>query len=203
MSDTTNSDAKNAEELKNNDEAQAKQDSEDVLEHDDDNKNSASTDETIQEVKEDWKNKYYYVLAEMDNSRKRFQGEKENLIKYGNEKILSNLIGVIDNFDHSIKALENDKDPRIKNILHGIEMVRKQFTDVLSKEGLSCIDSVGQDFNPNFHEAMAKQKVEGKRDNEIIFEYQKGYVLNGRLIRPAKVIVAENKTEQEDVNNNN
>jgi len=203
MSDTTNSDAKNAEEFKNNDEAQAKQESKDVVEHDDENKSSAETDETIQEVKEDWKNKYYYVLAEMDNSRKRFQREKENLIKYGNEKILSNLIGVIDNFDHSIKALESDQDPRIKNILHGIEMVRKQFTDVLAKEGLDCIDSVGQDFNPNFHEAMAKQEVEGKRDNEIIFEYQKGYVLNGRLIRPAKVIVAENKTKQEEENNNN
>jgi len=203
MSDTTNSDAKNAEELKNNDETQAKQENEDVLVHDDDNKGSAGTDEAIQEVKEDWKNKYYYVLAEMDNSRKRFQREKENLIKYGNEKILSNLIGVIDNFDHSIKALENDQDPRIKNILHGIEMVRKQFTDVLAKEGLNCIDSVGQDFNPNFHEAMAKQEAKGKRDNEIIFEYQKGYVLNGRLIRPAKVIVAENNTKQEDENNNN
>ena len=181
-----------------------KQEGEDALERsNDDNDGAENIDETIQEVKEDWKNKYYYVLAEMDNSRKRFQREKENLIKYGNEKILSNLIGVIDNFDHSIKAMENDQDPRIKNILNGIEMVRKQFTDVLAKEGLDCIDSIGQDFNPNFHEAMAKQPVEGKRDNEIIFEYQKGYVLNGRLIRPAKVIVAENKTKQEQEKNNN
>lgn len=141
----------------------------------------------------DYKAKYYYIAAEMDNYRKRMEREKENLIKYGNERVLSDLIQIIDNFERTIEMLKPDQDPKIKNIVTGIDMVQKLFIDTLSKHGLTTVESVGKDFDPNFHEAMAQEYVEGAKPNEVIKEFQKGYTLNGRLLRAAKVVVASDK----------
>lgn len=141
---------------------------------------------------EDFKAKYYYLAAEFDNTRKRFEREKENLLKFGTEKILSNLINVVDNFDLTVAALKNDNDDKVQNIVKGIEMIRTQFLDVLKQNGLTQVESLGKVFDPNFHEAVAQAPAPGKEDQEVITEYQKGYVLNGRLLRAAKVVVANN-----------
>ncbi|MCK5073337.1 MAG: nucleotide exchange factor GrpE [Bacteriovoracaceae bacterium] len=153
-----------------------------------------------EEEKEDYKSKYFYLAAELDNQRKRMHREKENLIKYGNEKILRSLIEVMDNFDHTIDALQDEVDEKSKNIMTGVAMIRKQFLDVLDKNGLESIESIGKMFDPNFHEAMAGQPVPDKKEGEVITEYRKGYILNGRLLRPSRVIVAkaleENKKDK-------
>ncbi len=141
----------------------------------------------------DYKAKYFYIAAEMDNYRKRMEREKENLLKYGNEKVLQDLIQVVDNFDRTLEMLKDDEDQKVKAIVTGLNMVNKQFLDTLGKQGLSPIESIGKDFDPNFHEALAQEYVEGKRPNEIIKEFQKGYILNGRVIRAAKVVVASDK----------
>ncbi len=141
----------------------------------------------------DYKAKYFYIAAEMDNYRKRMDREKENLLKYGNEKVLMDLIQVVDNFDRTIDMLKGDEDAKVKNIVTGLNMVNKQFLDTLVKQGLTSIESVGKDFDPNFHEALAQEHMEGKRPNEVIKEFQKGYILNGRVIRAAKVVVASDK----------
>lgn len=146
-----------------------------------------------QSVSEDYKAKFYYLAAESENMRKRFEREKDNWIKYGNEKILSSLLEVVDNLDLTLGALVNENDAKVKNIGIGIEMVRKQFLEVLGQNGLTLIESMGKIFDPNFHEAMGQKPAEGKKENEIIFEYKKGYLLNGRLLRAAKVIVAKNE----------
>jgi len=141
----------------------------------------------------DFKAKYYYIAAEMDNYRKRMEREKENLLKYGNEKVLSDLLQVVDNFERTIDMLKHDQDPKIKNIVVGIDMVQKQFIDTLSKHGLTPVQTIGKDFDPNFHEAMAQEYVEGAKPNQVVKEFQKGYTLNGRLLRAAKVVVANDK----------
>lgn len=141
----------------------------------------------------DYKAKYFYIAAEMDNYRKRMERERENLVKFGNERVLSDLIEVMDNFERTIQMLKFDEDEKVKNILTGLEMVSKQFLDTLTKHGLTPVEAIGKDFDPNFHEAMAQEYVEGKKPNEIIKEYQKGYTLNGRLIRASKVVVASDK----------
>jgi molecular chaperone GrpE len=150
--------------------------------------------ENLEEKKkeEDFKSKFYYLAAEMDNMKKRYEREKENFLKYGNEKILSGLVEVIDNLDRSLDAIKNEQDEKIKSIVTGIDMVRNQFLTVLKNNGLERIESVGQIFDPNFHEALAQQPAEGKQDQEVIMEYQTGYVLNGRLLRAAKVVIAKN-----------
>lgn len=141
----------------------------------------------------DYKAKYFYVAAEMDNYRKRMEREKESLLKYGNERVLSDLIEVIDNFERTVDMLKGDQDEKIKNIVTGLDMVRKQFLDTTAKHGLAPVEAVGKDFDPNFHEALAQEYVEGKKPNEVVREYQRGYTLNGRLLRAAKVVVANDK----------
>jgi molecular chaperone GrpE len=141
---------------------------------------------------EDFKQKFYYLAAEFENARKRFEREKDSLAKYGNEKVMSSLLEVVDNFERTAGALDLDQDPKTKNIAIGINMVKKQFLDVLASFGLTQVESLGKTFDPNFHEAMAQQPVEGKPDQEIIQVYAQGYVLNGRLIRAAKVVIVKN-----------
>jgi molecular chaperone GrpE len=149
--------------------------------------------EELKKEEIDYKAKYFYVAAEMDNYRKRMEREKENLLKYGSERILSDLLEVVDNFERTIDMLKPDEDPKIKNIVIGLDMVKKQFLDTTSKHGLTAVDAVGKDFDPNFHEAIAQEYQEGAKPNQIIKEFQKGYTLNGRLVRPAKVVVANDK----------
>lgn len=155
----------------------------------------AMAEEKKAEKKEevDFKAKYFYIAAEMDNFRKRMEREKENILKFGNERVLSDLLGVIDNFDLTIGMLTADQDEKVKNIVIGLDMVKKLFLDTLSKHGLTLVESVGKDFDPNFHEAVAQEYAEGKKPNEVIKEFQKGYILNGRLLRPSKVVVASDK----------
>lgn len=169
-------------------------------ENNNDDKNKTETAEataeaTVESKKDevDFKAKYYYIAAEMDNYRKRMEREKENLLKYGNERVLSDLIQVVDNFDRTIDMLKPDQDDKVKNIVTGLDMVRKQFAETLVKHGLTPIEAIGKDFDPNFHEALAQEYAEGKKPNEVIKEFQKGYTLNGRLVRPAKVVVASDK----------
>jgi molecular chaperone GrpE len=141
---------------------------------------------------EDFKNKFYYLAAEMENMKKRHERDMQNQIKYGNEKVLKGLIEVVDNLDRTIQAIANDEDDKVKNIHVGIDMVKKQFMDTLQANGLEKVEALGKTFDPNFHEAMAQQPAEGKEDDEVIQVYQEGYTLNGRLIRAAKVVIAKN-----------
>lgn len=142
---------------------------------------------------QNFRNKYYYLAAEMENFKKRTQKEKENLLKYANEKLLLDLLDVVDNFDRTLTALRKDEDKKIQNIVAGIDMVSKQFSGILQKYDLTPVESVGKEFDPNFHEAVAQKSIVGREDNEIIEEYQKGYLLNGRLLRPSKVMVAKSE----------
>jgi molecular chaperone GrpE len=139
----------------------------------------------------DWKAKYYYLAADFENARRRFQKEKEDIAKYGVEKVMRDLMDVVDNLDRTIDMLKGDQDPKVKNIVYGVDMVRKMFTDCLSKNGLTEVETTGKEFDPNFHEAMSQVEAEGKKTNDIVQVFQKGYLLNGRLARAAKVVVAK------------
>lgn len=153
----------------------------------------AGAEETTKAEEIDWKSKYYYQAAEMENFRKRAERERENQLKYGSEKILRDLLDVVDNFERTVDMLKFDEDQKVKNIVIGLDMVKKIFLDSLGKHGLTQLESLGKDFDPNFHEAMAQEYQEAKRPNEVLKEFQKGYVLNGRLLRAAKVVVASDK----------
>jgi molecular chaperone GrpE len=141
----------------------------------------------------DWKSKYYYLAADYENFRKRSEKERDDVRKFGSQNILSDLLQVVDNFERTTDMLKTDQDPKIKNIVTGIDMVNKQLLDTLGKYGLEQIEAIGKDFDPHFHEAMSQEYAEGKKPNEVIKEFQKGYILNGRVIRPSKVVVSSDK----------
>jgi len=141
-------------------------------------------------VEDPFKEKYYYLAAEFENSKKRFEREKMNIVKFGCEQILRDLLGPIDLFELTVSALVSDQDPKIKNLVVGLEMIRKQMLDGLSKHGLEKIDSLNQDFDPNFHEAVAQEAMENIESNKVIKELQSGFLLNGRLLRASKVVVS-------------
>jgi molecular chaperone GrpE len=135
---------------------------------------------------EDFKEKYYYLLAEMQNMQKRTEKEKESLRKYGNEKILNDLVDVIDNFERTLSFIKGDEDEKVKNIAIGIEMINKQFIESLEKHGLKQIEALGKEFDPNFHEALAQQPAEGKKDMEVIQVHQNGYTLKRKTYSPGE-----------------
>ncbi len=151
---------------------------------------SIKESETTEAPTEDFKEKYFYLAAEMENLRKRLEREKSQVIKFGSENILRDLIHVLDTFELTKNALVHDEDEKIKNIYLGLEMVSKQFADTLKSHGLEKIEALGKTFDPNFHEAIAKEKNEEKDEMTILTEHQAGYVLNGRVLRASKVVVS-------------
>ncbi len=110
---------------------------------------------------ESYKDKYYYVIAEMQNMQKRFDREKQSLLKYGSENILSDIVEVVDNFERTLSFISDSEDKNIKNIAVGIEMIQKQLLETLEKHGLKQLRALGETFDPNFHEALRNRA--GKR----------------------------------------
>jgi molecular chaperone GrpE len=130
---------------------------------------------------------YLRSQAEMENMKKRFQKDKQELIKYGNETLTKQLLPVADNLE---KALDHSKDEKsLEALREGVDLTLKGLLDVLEKAGVEVVKSVGEPFDPNFHEAVSEQADDNAAPGTVVKELQKGYLLNQRLIRPAMVIV--------------
>ena len=130
---------------------------------------------------------YLRSQAEMENMKKRFQKDRQDLIKYGNETLTKQLLPVADNLE---KALDHSKDEdSIEALREGVDLTLKGLINVLEKAGVEVVKAVGEPFDPNFHEAVSEQEDDRAAPGAVIKELQKGYLLNQRLIRPAMVIV--------------
>ena len=130
---------------------------------------------------------YLRSQAEMENMKKRFQKDKQDLVKYGNETLTKQLLPVADNLE---MALDHSKDENsIEALREGVNLTLKGLMNVLEKAGVETVEAVGAPFDPNFHEAVSEQEDDGAEPGTVLRELQKGYVLNQRLIRPAMVIV--------------
>jgi molecular chaperone GrpE len=132
-----------------------------------------------------WKEVSLRTAAEMDNLRKRTAREREEAIRYANQRLLEDLLPVIDNFEMGMMAAAQDTSSMI---YIGMDMVRKQLAEFLSNQGVDEIPVTGQ-FNPNLHDAVS-QEPSDKPEGEIIRLSRKGYKLRDRLLRPASVVVA-------------
>ena len=145
-------------------------------------------EEKEEEVKEEGKEetddlRYLRLMADFQNYKKRVEKEKRDLYSYANEKIMSDLLTVMDNFE---RALEHDAD---ENFKEGIEMIFKQLQDVLEKSGLAEIPALGEEFDPNVHSAVMTEETEEYESGKVSGVMQKGYTLNGKVIRPSMVKV--------------
>ena len=128
--------------------------------------------------------RYLRLMADFQNYKKRVEKEKRDLYSYANEQIMSDLLTVMDNFE---RALEHDADDNFKE---GIELIFKQLQDALEKSGLAEIPALGEDFDPNVHNAVMAEETEDYESGKVSGVMQKGYTLNGKVIRPSMVKVA-------------
>lgn len=136
---------------------------------------------------------YLRTLADMENLRKRTQREKEDLAKFANENILREILPVIDNLERAVEHA--DQGDNGDGLLEGVQMTLTQFSQVLTKFGVEPIESLGEQFDPAFHQAMGQLESADQPPNTVVQQMQKGYHLNERLLRPAFVMVAKAPAE--------
>ena len=138
------------------------------------------------------------AIADADNSRKRAQGEIDKARKFALEKFAGELLPVADNLERALQVA-NPEDEAIKPIVDGVDLTLKSFISTIEKFGMKVIDPQGQPFNPEQHQAMSMQENAELPPNTVLAVMQKGYEINGRLLRPAMVMVTRSPDGGVDV----
>ncbi|MGC9422598.1 nucleotide exchange factor GrpE [Vibrio sp.] len=128
--------------------------------------------------------------ADVENMRRRSEQEIDKARKYALGRFVEELLPVLDNLERAIQAVDNENEA-IKPFLEGVELTHKTFVDAVEKFGVTVINPEGEAFNPEYHQAMSIQESPDHQSNTVIFVMQKGYELNGRVVRPAMVMVAK------------
>jgi len=128
--------------------------------------------------------------AEVENMRRRSEQEIDKARKFALNRFAEELLPVIDNLERAIQAADMENEA-IKPVIEGVELTHKTFIGVIEKFGLKEINPEGEAFNPEFHQAMSIQESPDHESNTVLFVMQKGYELNGRVVRPAMVMVAK------------
>jgi molecular chaperone GrpE len=129
--------------------------------------------------------------AEFDNYKKRMDREKSEFMQFASADLIKELLNALDSFELALKNAATKPDAQ--NMLRGFELIYKQLQDTLTRFGLKPIEAKGKTFDPNFHQAVSTQATNEIDENTVIEEMRKGYLLNGRLLRPAMVSVAAKK----------
>ena len=193
-SDTQSEDAEkiNTEELETNAQPETSENKEQIKE--------ITPEEKILELED----KVARTFAEMENQRRRFEKEREDAFNYGGFSFAKETLNLIDNLQRSKQILENDealKDSEaLKKTLEHFDIISKDMVSILSKNGITPIDSIGKKLDPNFHQAMMEIDDDQKEPGTIIQEIQKGFMMKDRLLRPSLVGVSK-KTEKKDLKN--
>jgi len=129
------------------------------------------------------------LAADFENTKKRLEREREVSLKYAEENILKELLPGVDNIE---RAIDQGRDvSSIQSLLEGVELTRDGLLATLEKYGVKAIESLGQPFDPNIHEAIAMEETDEIDSNMVLREFQKGYLYKDRLLRPAKVVVSK------------
>jgi molecular chaperone GrpE len=134
-------------------------------------------------LSEDRLNQLKYLQADFDNYRKNFEKEKKDIIKLANENLIKEFLIILDDLERAQKENENNK---------GLSLLYKNFLKILEKNGLKQIESLGKKFNPNLHEVLMKEESE-EDEGIILEEFQKGFMLKDKVIRPSKVKISGEK----------
>ncbi|MBS0359203.1 MAG: nucleotide exchange factor GrpE, partial [Proteobacteria bacterium] len=147
--------------------------------------------ESEKKVHENWE-KVTRVMADLENARRRAQKAVEDAHKYGQEKLLKELLPVVDSLEQALQA--SGAEATVKAIRDGVELTLKMLLSVLEKFSVKPLNPIGEAFNPHFHEAMMMQEHADAAPGTILTVMQKGYLIQDRVMRPALVIVSKEKT---------
>ena len=138
--------------------------------------------------------KYLRLYAEFENYKKRVSRDKDELIKYGNERLLTELLPVV---DHLEMALKHGSDDVSQGLIQGVEITLRELKKTLGKFGLTEIESEGKSFDPLIHHAMAQVERQDVDENMVVEEYRRGFMLNDKVIRAAMVAVSKKPVHEE------
>ena len=153
-----------------------------------------SQEKQAQEELQIYQDKYIRLAAEFENYKRRAQRDQSDAIRYANESLLKNLLSTLDNLE---RAIQCGKDAGASGaLLEGVELTHKQFLETVGKLGVRQVSSTGSLFDPNMHQAVAQVESETVEPNTVVEEFQKGYFLHDRILRPAMVTVAKEKSDQ-------
>jgi molecular chaperone GrpE len=145
--------------------------------------------EELEKEKEELTNKYLRAQADLQNFRNRVNREKQQMLMYQSQRVIEALLPVMDNFERAIAAGKSENST-LESMLEGIEMVFRQIEAVFEQEGVQVIPAVGQPFDPNVHQAVMQEESDQYEPGIVVKEFQKGYQLKGRVIRPSMVSVS-------------
>jgi molecular chaperone GrpE len=141
------------------------------------------------------KDQYLRTLAEVDNTKKRLQREKDEFARYAAEKVLRELLPVLDSLDQALAAI--DQQPGGESVVRGVHLIHHQLLSLLKREGVVKIPTVGEPFDPHHHEAVGHLEPQnGQAEETVVEEIQAGYAMHGQVLRPAMVKVAKRATEE-------
>ena len=143
----------------------------------------------LQKQRDDYYDRLLRKTAEFDNYRKRTDRERQQLAEAAAADLLEELLPLVDDMERALKADPGTDATRA--IRTGVELIHKQLLETLRKRGVKPIESLGADFDPHFHMAVAHDPADGRREGEVIEEFRRGYMLGDRLLRPAMVKVAK------------
>lgn len=138
------------------------------------------------------KNDFLREKADLENFRKRLIKDKEDAIRFANERLLKELVQISDNLDRAMNA----PNASLESLREGVEMIQKQFNTFLANHKVEAIEAMGKPFDPNLHEVMTQLESEEHDENTVMQEYSKGYTLNGRILRSAKVVTAKKPAKE-------
>lgn len=144
--------------------------------------------ESLRRSAEETQNSYLRVMADFDNFRKRQRDETARLTSCAREDLILKLLPMVDNFDRTLQATEAEHS--YESLVEGVTLTLRHIREMLEKEGLEPIEAVGQEFDPEFHDALMRVETDDYPENTIIDEIEKGYTLNGKVLRPSRVRVA-------------
>jgi molecular chaperone GrpE len=151
--------------------------------------------EELQEERDHFEERMMRVAADLENFKKRAKRNEEELKKYGSKPLVSDLLPTIDNLE---RALEHAKSSEEANIIDGVEMVVRQLHQQLAKHGVEPFDATGEEFDPERHEAIQQVETSDHDSGEVLEQFQRGYKIHDRLLRPAMVSVAKQVESSED-----
>ena len=174
-------------------------------EHPDEHPDAVSLDIIkLQQEVNDYKNKYLRTLADLENTRKRMNKDKEDSVRFAIENVICDFFSPLDNFENALK-FANSSSNEVKNWATGFEMILSQFRDVLNNHGIVAFHAEGTMFDPHEHEAMEITETDKHPEGKILAEFAKGYKSQNRTLRAARVNVAKkpnNKTSPNNKENN-
>jgi molecular chaperone GrpE len=133
------------------------------------------------------------AYADLENAKKRLAREKEDFVRFANEKLMRELLPILDNFDRALVHTEPGLEDSAASLKEGILLMRRQFADFLSRHGVKRVEAVGKKFDPHLHEALGHVESSEYPDETVLEEIEAGYQLEGRLLRPAKVRISQEK----------